>query len=298
MPDYHCQEPSDQTTQASSQLAAALSLAPTSDLRRIGMALPGGSGNAYGGSLLAHMIHTSVESVDADRELQSIHAHFHAAGSVDEPVNYSRAPLQRTRRFDTFRVDASQQKGIFASGTISLHADEDTSEHSATVSSEWSAPEGSKPAQGDMCPLPTAPIRTPFEIRHARRLDQAPNCELPTLGLWVRTVQPLAGWREIHKAALAWVSDFSLTRAANLGHEQEPGRWFAASLNHAMWFHRPVDLNDWVLYELESPHYRGGIALSTGRFFTRDGAFLASVAQHCVVRRLADPNATGQADGK
>ncbi|MBO1901413.1 thioesterase family protein [Leucobacter weissii] len=231
------------------------------------------------------MIHTSVRDVRATFRLQSVHAHFHAPATVDDPVRYEPTTLQRSRRFSSFGMAAMQNERLVASGTVSFHADEDSHQHAAVGPAGWSRPEASAPAHGAICPEPNAPIRRPFDVRRAVSSIPQQQGGRPLLGLWVRTVHPLIGWHEIHKAALAWVSDFSLTRVVDLGHEHESGIWFAATLNHAMWFHRPVDVNEWIFYELHSPSYRAGIAHSSGRFFTQSNELVASVSQDCVVRK-------------
>ena len=104
------------------------------------------------------------------------------------------------------------------------------------------------------------------------------------MGYWLRRRESLGRDPTINAAALAFASDFCLTRVADLEHEDEPRNRWALSLDHVMWFHRPVDVSQWLLYELESPVYREALALSTGRFFDAEG-HIASVGQESLLRR-------------
>lgn len=112
--------------------------------------------------------------------------------------------------------------------------------------------------------------------------------ERPHLGFWLRlragSLGPLGD-----AAALAWASDFVLTRVADLEYETDPllPHRQAASLNEVVWFHRPVDLGGWLYYELSSPSYRGARALSTGTVHDRVGRRVATVTQESLLRRAA-----------
>src|SRR5439155_21110323 len=103
----------------------------------------------------------------------------------------------------------------------------------------------------------------------------------PVLAYWVRSRTPVTPG-VCSAAALAWVSDLCLTRVADLEHEHLPGARKAASLDQAMWFHGPTVFDGWLLYELVSPAYRDGLALSTGRFYVCAGGLISSVAEESV----------------
>lgn len=110
----------------------------------------------------------------------------------------------------------------------------------------------------------------------------------PVLRYWVRHRDMASDGRTSaldQAAALAWASDLCLTRVADVEHEDCPGVRQAASLDHAMWFHRAPTPGAWLLYEVSSPSYVAELALSVGRFFDRDGHLVASVAQESLLRR-------------
>jgi acyl-CoA thioesterase-2 len=104
--------------------------------------------------------------------------------------------------------------------------------------------------------------------------------------IWLRTLDKLPDNADLHRNVLAYVSDYQLVSTATLPHGVHfaEGNVQLASLDHAMWFHRPFRVDDWLLYAMESPNASGGRGLALGRFFTRDGTLVASTAQEGVVR--------------
>jgi acyl-CoA thioesterase-2 len=104
--------------------------------------------------------------------------------------------------------------------------------------------------------------------------------------LWVRSIDPLPDDAEVHRNLLAYLSDYQLVATATLPHgiRFEHGNVQLASLDHAMWFHRPFRLDQWLLYSMESPNAAGARGLALGQFFTPDGTLVASTAQEGLVR--------------
>lgn len=249
-----------------------------------GWCLPGGGGKVFGGSILAHAIRVASLGAHKGGRVHALHAFFHHSGDVAEPVEYVAQTLHSTTRFSSRRVDCSQGARLVASATVSFHTPEQVHERGVRMSDVWLPPEECELANDRSAPLVEASIRLPFDVRTAvsREPGNAPG--IPRLTFWVRAREPVLGWKGIQEAALAWASDFSLTRVAAADIETIAGPTLFASLNHSMWFHRPVRANDWHLYELESPVSRESLALSTGRFFTADGRLVATVNQECLVR--------------
>ena len=109
---------------------------------------------------------------------------------------------------------------------------------------------------------------------------------VPRQAVWMRARSPLPDDPAVHRAALAYVSDLTIQESILRAHGvawARPGLK-VASLDHAMWWHRPGRVDDWLLYVQESPNARGGRGLATGRIYTRDGILVASVAQEIMVR--------------
>jgi len=127
----------------------------------------------------------------------------------------------------------------------------------------------------------------PFEFRPVEPIHVvAPPRAAPSRHIWVRTVDKLPNNADLHRNVLAYVSDYQLVSTATLPHgiHFAEGHVQLASLDHAMWFHRPFRIDEWLLYAMDSPNASGGRGLALGRFFTQDGALVASTAQEGVVR--------------
>ena len=127
----------------------------------------------------------------------------------------------------------------------------------------------------------------PFEFRPVEPIHvRAPPRAAPVRHIWVKTVDTLPDNADLHRNVLAYVSDYQLVATATLPHgiHFAEGNVQLASLDHAMWFHRPFRADEWLLYAMESPNASGGRGLALGRFFTRDGQLVASTAQEGVVR--------------
>jgi acyl-CoA thioesterase-2 len=127
----------------------------------------------------------------------------------------------------------------------------------------------------------------PIEIRPVQRINLlAPKPAPPRRQLWFRATGTLPGDPAVHRYLLAYASDFNLLITAMLPHGVgwlTPGMQ-VASLDHAMWFHRPFRMDEWLLYDVESPSASGARGLVTARFYRRDGTLVASVAQEGLIR--------------
>lgn len=262
-----------------------------------------GSGRIFGGQVLAQALVAARRTVDvADREAHSLHGYFILAGDLDVPVVYFVDRLRDGRSFLTRRVTAIQHGRAIFNMSASFHKTEEGPSHQA--------------AMPDVPPPEALESQIRIIRRHAHRIPEARRAVLtqdrpidrrpvdpvdpvspeptePARHAWIRSVGDIGDDPLDHQAVLAYASDFGLLRAALLPH----GRTFrdddvmGASLDHAIWFHRPFRIDDWLLYETESPIASGARAFTRGTFFTRDGALVASVAQEGVVRIGGKPDA-------
>jgi acyl-CoA thioesterase-2 len=127
----------------------------------------------------------------------------------------------------------------------------------------------------------------PFEFRRVGSYDAVnPQPQLPCQQIWFRLHGDLPEDPVLHRALLAYVSDFHLVGTATLAHGISPldDKLVMASLDHAMWFHRDCRLDDWLLYACDSPSTSGGRGLSRGMIYNRAGTLIASTAQEGVIR--------------
>ncbi len=126
------------------------------------------------------------------------------------------------------------------------------------------------------------------DIRHVDSPLYLPNDDerVPRQAVWMRLRAPLPDDQRLHRAALAYLSDMTIQESILRAHGVSwslPGLK-VASLDHAMWWHRPARVDEWLLYVQESPSARGGRGLATGRVYTREGTLAASVAQEIMIR--------------
>jgi acyl-CoA thioesterase-2 len=127
----------------------------------------------------------------------------------------------------------------------------------------------------------------PFEVRPIQPVALlTPEKADPRQLFWVRAVDILPDDPEVHRNLLAYVSDYQLVATSTLPHgiRFEHDRLQLASLDHAMWFHRPFRLDDWLLYSMDSPNACGARGLARGEVFSRDGTLVASTAQEGLIR--------------
>lgn len=248
----------------------------------------------FGGQVAAQSLTAAGRTVPEDRHVHSLHGYFMRPGDPKVPIVYE---VDRTRdgsSFTTRRVTAIQHgKPIFAM-SASFQITEPGVEHSLPMP-DVPPPEG-LPGYGEVL----APYRErievwatlprPFEVRYATDTPWSARGAGPQPGattkVWFRADGTLPDDPLLHTCLLAYMSDLTLLDSALISHGLASGidRIQLASLDHAMWFHRPVTMDDWVLYETSSPAASGARGLCTGHFYSAGGDLLATVVQEGLVR--------------
>jgi acyl-CoA thioesterase-2 len=247
--------------------------------------LAAGNGpRAFGGAALAALLRAAAAHAPRAARPHSLHAHFLQPANPDTDVELSTRVLRSSRTFTTVAAEATQDGRPVATATASFHRAADSPAHGVTAALPPDSPEAAAPAVGGPLPPESAPARALVDLRDAGTPGATGPDGRPVQRYWVRHRVELLTDAD-RSAALAWISDLCLTRVADLEHHLSPGRRQAASLDHAMWFHRTPDLAEWLLYEVTSPSYVDELALSTGRFFDRSGRLVASVTQESLLRR-------------
>jgi acyl-CoA thioesterase-2 len=253
-----------------------------------------GGARVFGGQVLGQAL-TAASYTVQDRQVHSLHAYFLVAGDVNAPIVYEVELARDGKSFSNRRVVAIQHGQPIFNMTASFQAPEQGLEHSAAMP-RVPGPEG----LADVRELPLDVLEKipekmrrflvherPFEFRPVEPIHViAPPRAAPARHIWVKTIDTLPASADLHRNVLAYVSDYQLVSTATLPHgiHFAEGNVQLASLDHAMWFHRPFRADEWLLYAMESPNASGGRGLALGRFFTRDGALVASTAQEGVVR--------------
>lgn len=273
----------------------------------LGQPQKGGVGRVFGGQVIAQGLQAAQLAAPEGMIAHSLHAYFLRGGKEGPPINYEIARDFDGRSFANRRVVASQmEEGVsrpILNLTASFQRPEEGVEHQASTMPDVTPPEDLKPDMQtrakflDAIPNIGAEQRAlilrprPVETRTADRLHWM-NSEPkePRSHSWFRAVAPLPPIEEdpaIHRAVIAYASDYTLLGTAALPHgiSWMRGEMSGASLDHAIWFHRPARADEWLLYVTDSPWSSGGRGFNRGSIYARDGALVASVAQEGVIRR-------------
>ena len=256
-----------------------------------------GWGTVYGGQVLGQALSAAVQTVPDERKAHSLHGYFLRPGAVDRPIVYEVDRIRDGRSFTTRRVVAIQKGRAIFNLAASFQVDEPGFVHQDEMPD---APDPlSVPSQQELAAayadkLPAflrsmALAQRPFEIRPLERPNNpiTPEPREPARMFWFKATGELPEGSALHRYLLAYASDFSFLTTAMLPHGVSwltPGMQ-VASLDHAMWFHQDVRVDDWLLHVVDSPKAHGARGLARGRVFTRDGRLVASTAQEGLIRK-------------
>jgi acyl-CoA thioesterase-2 len=253
-----------------------------------------GGARVFGGQVVGQAL-TAASYTVQNREVHSLHAYFLVAGDVNAPIVYEVDVARDGKSFSNRRVVAIQHGQPIFNMTVSFQVPEHGLEHSASMP-RVPGPEGLADArelpEEMLLKVPEKMRRfltheRPFHVRPVEPIQIiAPPPAPPVRHIWIKTVDALPDDADLHRNVLAYVSDYQLVATATMPHgiHFAEGNVQMASLDHAMWFHRPFRVDDWLLYVMESPNASGGRGLALGKFFTRDGRLVASTAQEGVIR--------------
>jgi acyl-CoA thioesterase-2 len=249
----------------------------------------------FGGQVLGQALSAAQRTVDTARKVHSLHAYFLRAGDIEAPIVYEVDRSRDGKSFSTRRVVAIQHGQPIFNMAASFQHPEPGVEH------QLSMPEVPKPE--DVEPLePIDPSKLsqvsaklkrwlaqkgPFEFRHIYPRDELKVPKRPPYQhVWFRLIDRISDEPELHRALLAYASDFHLIGTATFPHgiSYLQGNVQMASLDHAMWFHRPFRIDEWLLYSCDSPSAQGARGLARGAFYTVDGTLVASTAQEGLIR--------------
>jgi acyl-CoA thioesterase II len=256
-----------------------------------------GSPQVFGGQVLGQALRAAYATVTG-RGVHSLHAYFLRRGDFNAPIVYEVDRSLDGHSFANRHVMAIQHGAQIFNMTASFQVREDGFDHQTempAVPAPETLAEFSPPA-AVLARLPERVQRfitrpRPFEFRLVQPVDYASaHPEAPRRQIWFRAVAPLPDNDELHCCLLAYVSDYFLLDTATLPHGRNhlTGNLIMASIDHAMWFHRPLRVDDWLLYALTSPSASGARGFARASVFSRDGRLVASTAQEGLVRVKRD----------
>ncbi|RMG56639.1 MAG: acyl-CoA thioesterase II [Bacteroidetes bacterium] len=255
-----------------------------------------GSPSVFGGQVLSQALYAATRTVDPARLVHSLHGYFILAGDMSIPIDYEVDIIRDGRSFTTRRVVARQHgKAIFIMAA-SFQIEEEGMDHQVEMLNV-PPPESLRSLIEWARDLPdSVPIKrfglfaedSPIDVRPVENINPvSPARRPPFRHVWFRANGDLAeASQSAHRYILAYASDFNLLITALLPHGISlftPGLQIA-SLDHALWFHRPFRADEWLLYALDSPSASGARGFTRGSVFNREGRLVASVAQEGLMR--------------
>ncbi|HEV2132121.1 MAG TPA: acyl-CoA thioesterase II [Longimicrobiaceae bacterium] len=257
-----------------------------------------GSRSVFGGQVLAQALVAAGSTVEEERTAHSLHGYFILPGDLGAPIVYFVDRLRDGRSFATRRVTAIQHGRAIFNMAASFQVEEEGPEHQAEMPDV--PPPEELPRELDLIRRSAGRIpervralytqERPIEVRPIDPVDPfAPEPRPPLRQMWLRAVGTLPDEPLKHQSVLAYASDYGLLGAALLPHAlsfQMP-QLQAATLDHALWFHRRFRADEWLLYSIDSPSAAGARGFTRGSIFARDGALVASVAQEGLIRLRA-----------
>lgn len=236
-------------------------------------------GRIFGGLVVAQALLAATRTVQPEHTVHSLHGYFILGGDPAEPVRYEVDRLRNGRSFSTRQVVARQSGGAIFNLACSFQRHEDGVE-TQTAEFPTDAPD---------------PTTMAFDIDGSgiERIEVRQPAGRPRSLVWARFPAGLGDNPIVHAGALAYLSDTNCMDAVAAAHPRgipEGDGWdttyMSASLDHAIWFHRPARADDWLLFDLDGHGILRTRGLSTGHVFTRDGQHVATIAQEGLIREV------------
>jgi acyl-CoA thioesterase II len=257
-----------------------------------------GSPQVFGGQVLGQALTAASATVEG-RIVHSLHAYFLRRGDFNAPIVYQVDRSLDGHSFSNRRVVAIQHGQQIFNMAASFHVQEEGLDHQVkmpVVPLPDELPDSSRPPRELVERLPERMRKfleqpRPFEFRSVQQIDYLrPSRSEPARQLWFRAVGRLPDDEKLHRSLLAYVYDYFLLDTATLPHGMSSlhGSLIMASIDHAMWFHRPLRVDEWLLYAVESPSASGARGFARAGLFSLDGRLVASTAQEGLVRIKKD----------
>lgn len=254
-----------------------------------------GTPSVFGGQVLAQALVAAARTVEPGRTAHSMHGYFILPGDVTAPIVYFVDTLRDGKSFTTRQVTAIQHGRAIFNMAASFQVPEQGPDHQAEMpdvpdpESLASDLERAR-AVADRIPEPRRKLFTqerPIDVRRVGEVDLfQPEPQPPLRHAWFRAHGQMPDDLLVHQSVLAYASDYGLLGTALLPHglSFNMPKLQAASLDHAIWFHRPFRADEWLLFSSDSPSAAGARGFARGSIFTREGVLVASVVQEGLLR--------------
>ena len=267
-----------------------------------GDALQMGLPRVFGGQVLGQALNAAVRTIEPERRPHSLHAYFLRPGDITRPIIYEVDPIRDGRSFSTRRVVAKQRGRAIFNASISFQIKEEGLEHQIDLPSHIVGPENILPDIEHVEKLAEAHPHISVEKLRSHSLIFDPSVveirtpELhkvvtpgqydPEFGFWFKFNDAIGDDPITHRTLLAFISDKALMSVGMMPHmwNRETHRMIGASLDHAMWFHSEIRVNQWIYYHIDSPRSARARDFGRGSFYTQKGELIASTAQEGLIR--------------
>lgn len=254
----------------------------------------------FGGQVLGQSLHAAYETVPESRVAHSLHGYFILPGDVDVPIDYKVDVTRDGGSFTTRRVVAQQKGQTIFVAAFSFQEEQEGLEHQIympnvvspeILMTDLEQMEDIRESHPMLYKRLSMLHPNPIEFRPVEQIFSADMKNLtPFRHVWVKSREFLDADIRMHHQVMAFASDYNMLGTAILPHRAslKKQNYFLASLDHAMWFHRKLDVNSWNLFAMDSPSASNSRALTRGNIFSRDGELLVSVAQEGLIRVFRD----------
>ena len=265
-----------------------------------------GSAQVFGGQVLGQALSAAQRTVEG-RGAHSLHAYFLRRGDMKAPIVYEVDRARDGGSFSMRRVVAIQHGRPIFNLAASFQIAEQGLDHQAEMP-DVPGPESLKDFSDvgsellEVLPQKMRRFLTdkrPFDFRPVEPINfLEPKKQAPVKHVWIRAVAALPDDQTLHKNLLAYVSDYELLGTSTLPHGLPfgRGRVIMASLDHALWFHRKVQIDRWLLYAMDSPNASAARGFARGQIFSQDGHLVASTAQEGLVRVVEEVRDSDRSD--
>lgn len=248
----------------------------------------------FGGQVAAQSLMAAMMTVDEDRPVHSLHSSFFHSGDPTIPITFEVNRVRDGRAFSNRVVTAYQHDRPIYMLIAGFHINEPGPEHQITRPVvPW--PDEVADVLPDMVKRGVPWLADQFpgteaiKVHLVQPLDVQAAVQANTLQLWFKSAEPIGEDLRLHACFLTFASDMALLLPAVLPHMPTPTtRYQLASLNHSIWFQRPVRFDDWLLYNMRSCRAAGARGTAQGHVYTREGELVATITQEGLVRPMGD----------
>ncbi len=247
------------------------------------------SAHLFGGQVLAQAMMAAGRAT-GHQVAHSLHAYFLKRGSTSEPIRLEVRTLRKSRSFATHQVMASQSVGDILQMTLSYHRFEEGPVHQIPMDDV--GPPSGEAYERSLLQVMTPggedddlPFALPVEIKSVGEMGLfSTRVSPPQARCWMRVREKLPGDPLLHQALFAYASDYAIFTPALNPHPLPITDFLSASLDHALWFHAPLRMDEWMLFELDSPVARDGRGIARGLLYRQDGTLVGSCVQEGLLR--------------